>query len=76
VLIGSVGAQQARAAQPSFLLGTSAAATAWFFALAFGARLLGPYFSRPYAWRLLDALVGLTMFTLAASLGMDALLAM
>jgi len=73
VLIGSIGAQQPPGATVWFFLGTGAASTIWFFGLGYGARLLAPLFARPYAWRVLDALVGLTMFALAFSLAADAL---
>ncbi len=67
LLVGSVGAQQPPGAlRAAFLLGTCAASLAWFFGLAYGARLLAPWFERPAAWRVLDALIGLTMWTLAA----------
>lgn len=68
VLIGSVGAQQAPGTLSSFFVGAASASTLWFAALGYGSRLLAPVFSRPSAWRLLDALVGLTMFVLAYSL--------
>jgi L-lysine exporter family protein LysE/ArgO len=67
LLVGSVGAQQpAGALRAAFLLGTCAASFAWFFGLAYGARLLAPWFARPAAWRVLDALIGVTMWALAA----------
>jgi L-lysine exporter family protein LysE/ArgO len=68
VLIGAVGARQAPATQGSFFLGAAGASALWFAALGYGARWLAPVFSRPIAWRALDALVGLTMFVLAFSL--------
>ncbi len=40
----------------------------WFVTLGFGARLLGPLFTRPTAWRVLDAAIALVMFALAAGL--------
>ncbi|HEX3779166.1 MAG TPA: LysE family transporter [Pseudonocardiaceae bacterium] len=36
----------------------------WFSGLGFGARLLGGLFARPLAWRVLDALIAITMITL------------
>jgi L-lysine exporter family protein LysE/ArgO len=66
LLVGSVGAQQPPGAlRAAFLLGTCAASFTWFFALAYGARVLAPWFERPAAWRVLDALIGLTMWLLA-----------
>lgn len=67
LLVGSIGAQQSPGApRAAFLLGTCAASFAWFFGLAYGARLLAPLFERPAAWRVLDALIGVTMWALAA----------
>ena len=39
-----------------------------FAALGFGARWLAPWFARPRAWQVLDALIGMTMWLLAALL--------
>jgi L-lysine exporter family protein LysE/ArgO len=67
LLVGSVGAQQpAGGLRTAFLIGTCAASFTWFFGLAYGARLLAPWFERPAAWRVLDALIGVTMWALAA----------
>ncbi len=67
LLVGSIGAQQPPGAlRAMFLLGTCTASFAWFFGLAYGARLLAPWFERPAAWRVLDALIGVTMWGLAA----------
>jgi L-lysine exporter family protein LysE/ArgO len=67
VLVGSIGAQQG-AQRWWFAAGASAASAAWFTGLGYGARLLAPWFARPAAWRVLDALVGATMLVLAALL--------
>ena len=40
----------------------------WFTALGYGARLLGPLFARPAAWRVLDSVIALVMFGLALGL--------
>jgi len=67
LLVGSVGAQQPPGGlRAAFLAGACAASFAWFFGLAYGARKLAPWFERPAAWRVLDAAIGLTMWTLAA----------
>jgi L-lysine exporter family protein LysE/ArgO len=68
LLVGAIGAQQPAALRPAFLAGAGLASGAWFTALGFAARLLAPVFARPAAWRVLDALVALTMWTLAALL--------
>ncbi|MFM7847017.1 MAG: LysE/ArgO family amino acid transporter [Rubrivivax sp.] len=68
LLVGSIGAQQPAALQPWFIAGAGSASALWFSMLGFGARWLAPWFARPMAWRLLDALIGATMFVLAAML--------
>ncbi len=74
LLVGAVGAQQAASQRPAFLIGAGLASALWFTGLGAGARLLAPWFARPTAWRLLDAAVALTMWTLAARLAAGALL--
>ncbi len=68
LLVGSIGAQQPAALRPAFIAGASGASVLWFTALGFGARWLAPWFARPRAWQLLDALIGLTMWLLATLL--------
>ncbi len=68
LLVGSIGARQPAELRGWFIGGAAVASAGWFSALGFGARLLVPLFARPVAWRILDALVGLTMLTLAALL--------
>ena len=68
LLVGSIGAQQAAPLRQWFVLGASCASLGWFTLLGFGARWLAPLFARPRAWQVLDALIGLTMFVLAAML--------
>lgn len=73
VLLGSIGGQFAGAARAAFGLGAVTASTVWFFGLAYGAARLGPLFRRPVAWRVLDVLIGVVMWSIAASLVRDAL---
>jgi L-lysine exporter family protein LysE/ArgO len=68
LLVGSIGAQQPAALQGWFAAGASAASLLWFSALGFGARWLAPWFARPRAWQVLDALIGVTMWVLSALL--------
>jgi L-lysine exporter family protein LysE/ArgO len=65
LLVGSIGAQQAPPLQGWFAAGASAASLLWFSALGFGARWLAPWFARPRAWQVLDALIGVTMWVLS-----------
>ena len=73
LLVGSIGAQQPAPLQAWFIAGAGSASALWFSTLGFGARRLAPLFARPVAWRLLDALIGVTMFVLAAMLVRHAL---
>lgn len=68
LLVGSIGAQQPAGLQSWFIAGASTASLSWFTALGFGARWLAPLFAKPRAWQVLDALIGLTMWTLAVLL--------
>jgi L-lysine exporter family protein LysE/ArgO len=68
LLVGSIGAQQPASLQGWFAAGASTASLLWFSALGFGARWLAPWFARPRAWQVLDALIGVTMWVLSALL--------
>jgi L-lysine exporter family protein LysE/ArgO len=68
LLVGSIGAQQAQGQQGWFVAGASSASLLWFCGLGFGARWLAPLFARPWAWKVLDALIGMTMWVLAVLL--------
>ena len=66
VLLGSISAQYET--RLTFALGAMLASFVFFFSLGFGARLLAPLFARPTAWRVLDLVVGTTMWAIAAKL--------
>lgn len=68
LLVGSIGAQQPAPLRGVFIAGASSASLLWFVGLGYGARWLAPWFARPQAWRVLDALIGLTMLVLAGLL--------
>jgi L-lysine exporter family protein LysE/ArgO len=70
LLMGTAGSAQPVDMRPIFVAGAASASFCWFAALGYGARMLQPLFLRPAAWRILDALVGITMLTLAASLAL------
>ncbi|MGQ9369363.1 LysE/ArgO family amino acid transporter [Azospirillum sp. ST 5-10] len=67
VLIGSVSARFA-GAEGAFALGAMTASFLFFFALGYGARLLRPVFARPAAWRVLEVVIAVVMWTIAATL--------
>jgi L-lysine exporter family protein LysE/ArgO len=51
-----------------FGAGAALGSAIWFVGLGYGARLLRPVFARPTAWRVLDAVIGVVMVSLAVSL--------
>src|SRR5258706_808000 len=67
VLLGSVSTRYA-CQRLAFALGAMTSSFLFFVALGHGARLLRPLFANPKAWRVLDALIGITMMMLAAKL--------
>lgn len=68
VLLGSLAAQHPAPERAWFTLGAMTASFIWFVGLGYGARLLAPLFSRPVAWRVLDLLIGVVMWSIAGSL--------
>lgn len=73
LLMGAAGSAMPAEVRPIFVAGAATASFAWFAALGYGARILTPLFSHPAAWRFLEAIVGVIMFALAASLVASAL---
>jgi L-lysine exporter family protein LysE/ArgO len=51
-----------------FAVGAMFGSIIWFSTLGFGARLLDPVFKKPTAWRVLDAIIAVVMFSLGMSL--------
>ncbi|UGT60554.1 LysE/ArgO family amino acid transporter [Nocardia asteroides] len=68
VLLGSFASAHAGADRWYLAAGAMTASVLWFVALGYGARLLGPLFARPGAWRGLDAAIALIMVALGAGL--------
>ncbi|GAB3101566.1 amino acid transporter [Aestuariicella hydrocarbonica] len=68
LLLGSIGAQHAMPMRGFFVIGASTASALWFGLLGFGARRLAPWLSNPRVWPILDTVIGLTMWLLAALL--------
>lgn len=73
VLIGGLSARYASTGSVAFGVGAAVASTVWFYGLAYGARLLAPLFARPQAWRVLDIIIALVMWGIAARLVGEAL---
>ncbi|WP_373635784.1 LysE/ArgO family amino acid transporter [Yoonia sp. SS1-5] len=68
-LIGAVSTRfEAVDAKTAFGIGAVSASFVFFFGLGYGARLLAPIMQSARAWRVLDVLIGLVMWALAAKL--------
>lgn len=68
LLLGSLAGQYAGNARLLFAVGSITASLIWFYGIGYGARVLTPLFRTPSAWRILDVLVGCTMWGIAGSL--------
>ncbi|MBU1229663.1 MAG: LysE/ArgO family amino acid transporter [Proteobacteria bacterium] len=68
VLIGGLSSRLDGPGRLNFGLGAMLASACWFYSLSLGGRLLAPLLRKPAAWRVLDVLVCLTMWALAAGL--------
>lgn len=68
VLLGAIANQRLGAGRWVFGAGAVTASFCWFGALGFGARFLAPVFASVVAWRVLDGLIALTMWGMAAAL--------
>ena len=67
LLLGSISIQY-EGQQLAFGIGAVSASFVFFFSLGYGASLLRPVFAKPTSWRVLEFLVGLTMFAIALKL--------
>jgi L-lysine exporter family protein LysE/ArgO len=65
VLLGSIGGRYPEQGRYWFGAGASLFSFIWFFSLSLSARWLQPLFRKPLAWRILDGLVCLMMWSLA-----------
>ena len=67
VLIGSISTQFEQT-KLYFALGVITASWLFFFSLGYGARVLIPVFANPKAWKVLDVVIALIMWSIAISL--------
>ncbi len=68
-LVGAVSTQYTDVAEKTaFGVGAVTSSFVFFFSLGYGARLLAPVMQSARAWRILDVLIGLVMWALAAKL--------
>ncbi|MGB0466376.1 MAG: LysE/ArgO family amino acid transporter [Pontibacterium sp.] len=68
VIIGSIGGQYAGEQRVWFAAGAISFSFIWFFGLSLGARWLVPLFSKPLAWRILDGIICMVMWSIALGL--------
>ncbi|MDH6532761.1 L-lysine exporter family protein LysE/ArgO [Aurantimicrobium minutum] len=67
LLLGSVAGTY-EANRWYFAIGAMIGSLLWFSVLGFGARALAPVFTKPTAWRVLDAIIAVVMLTIGISL--------
>ena len=68
ILMGTIASNFDGYARISFNIGAICASYIWFFSLSFGARLLRKFFEKPLSWKILDFIIGCTMYIIAMSL--------
>ena len=68
VLLGTVANAHPAGEQAAFATGASTASFLWFFGIGFGAMALKPWFDRPRVWQVIDGIIALVMFSLAAKI--------
>ena len=68
ILIGSISQQFENLNRVYFLFGACLASFAWFFGIAYGAKLLSPLMQTPKHWRILDSFIASIMFIIAFNL--------
>lgn len=68
VVMSSIAANFKENERLSFSLGAILASFIWFFSLCYGAGLISKYFQKEIAWKILDLLIGCTMYIIAISL--------
>ncbi|MGZ3216981.1 LysE/ArgO family amino acid transporter [Paracoccus sp. T5] len=67
VLLGTISTRFA-GSEASFAAGAVSGSFLFFFALGYGAARLRPLFARPSSWRVLEAVIALVMWAIAAKL--------
>lgn len=74
VLIGGISSQyDSDPDRLSFAIGAVAGSAMWFLTLGYGAGRLAPIFESQRAWRILDAIIGTVMWTIAIMLTLSLL---
>ncbi len=68
VLLGSISTNYEAIGRYSFGAGAACGSVVWFSCLTFCGKMLAPYFTKPLAWKVLDGIVCLIVWSLAAIL--------
>lgn len=68
LMLGNIANQHGPSGRWWFAVGACLASTLWFTGLGFGARGASRWAARPSVWRVLDVVIGLVMFAVAALL--------
>jgi len=71
ILLGSLSSQFQTPGHLYFGAGAMVASFTWFFSLSLCGKMLAPFFAKELSWRILDTLVGLTMWIIALSVVKD-----
>lgn len=72
VMLGAISGSYEGNGRYIFGLGAATASFIWFFSLAFCGQKLAPVFARPRSWQILNGLVALMVWSIAARLLVDA----
>lgn len=67
ILLGGISSQYVGNDRIFFAFGAMLASFVWFFSLGYGARALIKVFEQSLAWRILDILIGIVMWMIAAT---------
>ena len=73
VLLGSASSRYDGPEREFFGIGAALASFIFFFSLGYGARLLSPFMENPKAWRYIDGVIAIVMFTIAFTIALPLL---
>ena len=68
ILLGSIAGQLPEQERLAFAAGAVFASMVWFYGLGYGARILAPVFRQQLSWKILDVMIGVIMWVIAAGL--------
>ena len=68
IIMGGISATLDENTKIFFLLGALLASFIWIFGLGYGSKFLAPLFAKKSTWRILDFIIGVTMFSISYNL--------